>query len=254
MIQIYNDDCNSIIDDFIKRDKKIDTVFTSPPYNRKRNDKYKNYDDTLDDYYGFLVNITEKLFNIINKYIIINVQTNYYNKQDVYRYIGKYYNKIQQIIIWEKSNPLPASGNNITNAYEYFIVLGNIPLKSNTTYTKNHITTSVNSETTTKIHKAVMKQDVSDWFIESCMKIKYMFPKAHAAAYVIAAIRLGWFKIYEPIAYYSVYFTVRGSDFDAVIVNSGKSEIRKNTVPLIVIFSFFIYIHNKMILDKIVGP
>lgn len=170
MIQIYNDDCNSIIDNFIKRGKKIDTVFTSPPYNRKRNDKYKNYDDTLDDYYGFLVNITEKLFNIINKYIIINVQTNYYNKQDVYRYIGKYYNKIQQIIIWEKSNPLPASGNNITNAYEYFIVLGDIPLKSNTTYTKNHITTSVNSETTTKIHKAVMKQDVSDWFIEKFTK------------------------------------------------------------------------------------
>ena len=166
MIQIYNDDCNSIIDDFIKSGKRIDTVFTSPPYNRKRNDKYKNYDDTLDDYYGFLVNITEKLFNITNKYIIINVQTNYYNKQDVYRYIGKYYNKIQQIIIWEKSNPLPASGNNITNAYEYFIILGDMPLKSNTTYTKNHITTSVNSETTTKIHKAVMKQEVSDWFIE----------------------------------------------------------------------------------------
>lgn len=166
MIQIYNDDCNSIIDDFIKSGKRVDTVFTSPPYNRKRNDKYKNYDDTLDDYYGFLVNITEKLFNITNKYIIINVQTNYYNKQDVYRYIGKYYNKIQQIIIWEKSNPLPASGNNITNAYEYFIILGDMPLKSNTTYTKNHITTSVNSETTTKIHKAVMKQEVSDWFIE----------------------------------------------------------------------------------------
>lgn len=166
MIQIYNDDCNSIIDDFIKSGKRIDTVFTSPPYNRKRNDKYKNYDDTLDDYYGFLVNITEKLFNITNKYIIINVQTNYYNKQDVYRYIGKYYDKIQQIIIWEKSNPLPASGNNITNAYEYFIILGDMPLKSNTTYTKNHITTSVNSETTTKIHKAVMKQEVSDWFIE----------------------------------------------------------------------------------------
>ena len=170
MILLYNDDCNDVIDRFIKEGRKIDIVFTSPPYNRKRNDKYKNYDDTLDDYYGFLVNITDKLFNITNKYIIMNLQTNYYNKQDVYRYIGNYYNKIQQIVIWEKSNPLPASGNNITNAYEYFIILGNIPLKSNTTYTKNHITTSVNSETTTKIHKAVMKQEVSDWFVDKFTK------------------------------------------------------------------------------------
>ena len=170
MILLYNDDCNDVIDRFIKEGRKIDIVFTSPPYNRKRNDKYKNYDDILDDYYGFLVNITDKLFNITNKYIIMNLQTNYYNKQDVYRYIGNYYNKIQQIVIWEKSNPLPASGNNITNAYEYFIILGNIPLKSNTTYTKNHITTSVNSETTTKIHKAVMKQEVSDWFVDKFTK------------------------------------------------------------------------------------
>ena len=170
MILLYNDDCNDVIDGFIKENRKVDTVFTSPPYNRKRNDKYKNYDDTLDDYYGFLINITDKLFNITNKYIIMNLQTNYYNKQDVYRYIGNYYNKIQQIVIWEKSNPLPASGNNITNAYEYFIILGDTPLKSNTTYTKNHITTSVNSETTTKIHKAVMKQEVSDWFIEKFTK------------------------------------------------------------------------------------
>ena len=170
MILLYNDDCNDVIDGFIKEGRRIDTVFTSPPYNRKRNDKYKNYDDTLDDYYGFLVNITDKLFNITNKYIIMNLQTNYYNKQDVYRYIGNYYDKIQQIVIWEKSNPLPASGNNITNAYEYFIILGDTPLKSNTTYTKNHITTSVNSETTTKIHKAVMKQEVSDWFIDKFTK------------------------------------------------------------------------------------
>ena len=170
MIEIYNNDCNNVIDRFIRNGRRVDTVFTSPPYNRKRNDKYKNYDDTLDDYYGFLVDITDKLLKIINKYIIINLQTNYYNKQDVYRFIGNYYKSIQQIVIWEKSNPLPASGNNITNAYEYFIILGDTSLKSNTTYTKNHITTSVNSETTTKIHKAVMKQDVSDWFIDKFTK------------------------------------------------------------------------------------
>lgn len=87
----------------------------------------------------------------------------------MYKYIGKYADKIQNIIVWEKTNPLPASGNAITNAVEYFIVLGDAPLKSNTTYTKNHISTVVNSQMT-KAHKAVMKQEVSDWFIEKFTK------------------------------------------------------------------------------------
>lgn len=150
----------------IKNVGGVDIVFTSPPYNRKRNDKYSNYDDTLNDYYAFLVRTTETLKTQNPNYIIINLQANYYNRADVYKYIGNYSKEIQNIIVWEKSNPLPASGHNITNAYELFIVIGKKPLKSNSTYTKNHITTSVNSETTTKIHKAVMKQEVSDWFIE----------------------------------------------------------------------------------------
>lgn len=163
-----NDICRLIKGDCFDYLGKIqsDVVFTSPPYNRKRNDKYENYDDTIDDYYGFLCRIIDSVEGTYTKYLFLNLQANYYNRTDVYRVIGRYADRIQNIIIWEKSNPLPACANNITNSYEFFLVIGKTPLKSNTTYTKNHITTSVNSEGTTKIHKAVMKQDVSDWFIE----------------------------------------------------------------------------------------
>lgn len=165
--ELYEADCFEQLK-YLK-DKSIDITFTSPPYNRKRNDKYTNYDDTIDDYYVFLVNITDILLTKTKRHIIINLQTNYYNKQDVYKFIGHYYNKIQNVIIWEKKNPLPASGHSITNAFEYFFILGDTPIKSNTTYTKNHITTTINNGIT-NIHKAVMKQEVSDWFIEKFTK------------------------------------------------------------------------------------
>ncbi len=142
----------------------VDVVFTSPPYNRKRNDKYDFYNDQIDDYFKFLCHFTDECLRITKRHVIVNVQKNFYQKKDVCKYIGYYADKIVEIIIWEKSNPMPAGGNNITNAYEFFIVLGDTPLKSTGTYTKNVITTAINSSMP-KEHKAVMKKEVCEWFI-----------------------------------------------------------------------------------------
>ncbi len=73
--------------------------------------------------------------------------------------------------------------------------------------------------------EAMRAHNVPEWYIGSCKKIKYMFPKAHAAAYVMSAIRLGWYKVHIPIAFYCSMFTVAPGAFDAEIVMRGKSGV-----------------------------
>ncbi len=89
------------------------------------------------------------------------------------------------------------------------------------------------SEKLTDEHiSAMTTHGVPDWYIESCMKIKYMFPKAHAVAYMTDTLRLGWYKIYKPLAFYAAYFTVYHGSFGSVTAISDHNAVRERISEL----------------------
>ena len=71
------------------------------------------------------------------------------------------------------------------------------------------------------------KHDVPQWYVDSCQKIKYMFPKAHAVAYVMMSFRLAYYKVHYPAAFYATYFTTKAQDFDADLIVGGLDSIKQ---------------------------
>ena len=165
MINLINNDCLNVMDSFIENGIKYDCIFTSPPYNSKRFKKYDNFKDDYNCYYTFLKEVTTKMLKVSDK-VIFNLQANYYNRNDVYKFIGEYSKNIQRIIIWNKSNPAPSSlRNRLTNAHEYFIVITNgQTITTNSVFVKDVINFPINSKKI-KGHSAVMNEDVCRFFI-----------------------------------------------------------------------------------------
>lgn len=99
------------------------------------------------------------------------------------------------------------------------------------------------------------ENDVPQWYIESCLKIKYMFPKAHAVAYVIMAVRIAWFKVYYPHYYYISYFSLRANAYEIKTMIGGKDVVEKRLAEIKnSIYDYSIPAAERNRLNRILGP
>lgn len=161
---IYNVDCFEYFEQC--QDKCFDVVFTSPPYNSKRFPKYTKFADNYKNYFEFIKQVIDESMRVARKYVILNLQANYYNKKDVYKIIGEYSDKIQRIVIWSKPNPAPSSlRHRLTNSYEFFLILSKDTVQCNSVFLRDIIEYPVNTSRTNG-HSAVMKKEVCEFFIK----------------------------------------------------------------------------------------
>lgn len=155
-------------------DNSVTHVFTSPPYNTKRNTfskdpkarKYIHFKDNIPNYFEFLCNAIDESLRVSTDFVFFNIGKNYRNKKDIFKLIGHYSDKIIDIVIWNKNNPYPSSGNALTNAYEFILVLGHKKLVSKYNYTKNVITTNHNGSNKYKGHSALMPFAIPCFFFK----------------------------------------------------------------------------------------
>lgn len=178
-----NGDCLIELPELIKGGVKANFIFTSPPYNRLRNDKYENYQDTLneEDYLKLLYDSTNYSLELVGDdgFVFLNNRATYYNAPQIYEYIGHYSKQMSHIIIQVFNNPQPndnykkeSNDYSVTTAYEYFFVLNKNrnALRCNFGYTKNVVFSNVTTNPYSKIHHATMNPKISDWFIKTFTK------------------------------------------------------------------------------------
>ena len=174
-MKLINANCLEALQNF--EDQSVDYVFTSPPYNIKRSknnkyNKYEYFDDGIDDYLEWSIQVIDELLRVTKNHIFWNIQANYYNKKDVYKLIGHYADKIQQNFIWHKPDGIPSSQKYyVSNFVEYIIGFTNQKyIKSNEIFITNLLEFKASNGNKNKQHKAAMNIEVADWFIKNFTK------------------------------------------------------------------------------------